>query len=234
MIAVTGATGGLGVEICLQLAQRGLQPVLLCRNEQKAQALMRRITEQFPDCTPLWVPLDLQSDASVQQAAAQLLRLPLTGLIHNAGVYGGDAEGMMRVNCDAPLALTGALLPLLEKGGVQVVLVTSLATRMAREHSRLAMRVYGHTKRRALQAMRALCARHGIPLSLAHPGITPTGITGHYPRALRALIHYPMKWIFSPPRKAARCIVEALLHPVSDGIVAPAILGIWGKPRARR
>ena len=85
---VTGANGGLGLEVARELARRGARVVMAARDQAKAAAAEASIRAQVPDALLELRPLDLASQASVGEAAAAILadhsRVDLRG--NNAGV----------------------------------------------------------------------------------------------------------------------------------------------------
>src|SRR5579862_1254068 len=70
---VTGANGGLGLETARQLAAKGAHVVMAARNQEKAAAAVEDIRASVPDATLELVALDLAAQASVRDAAGQIL-----------------------------------------------------------------------------------------------------------------------------------------------------------------
>ena len=73
LAVVTGATGGLGYETALGLAQAGAEVVLAGRNEAKGAEAVRRILATAPRANIRFELLDLASLASVAAFAERLL-----------------------------------------------------------------------------------------------------------------------------------------------------------------
>ena len=90
LAVVTGANGGLGLETARELARNGAHVVMAVRNQQKAQEAVQNIRASVPEATLELVPLDLSSQASVREAAEQILREHerVDLLFNNAGVMG--------------------------------------------------------------------------------------------------------------------------------------------------
>ncbi len=250
-VAVTGATGGLGVALCCHLARLGAQLVLLCRSEQKAQALMEDLHRAFPGLSVSFVPLDLEDIASVEAAAKHLAAAPPNILFHNAGAYAISrrttslgVDNVFQINCLASYLLTERLLAPMAAVGGRVVAVGSIAHRYSATDPadpefltrRSAAKVYGNAKRHLMLALYERFADvKGVTLSVVHPGITPTNITAHYPAWLYRLIKYPMRALFMPPRRAALCLLRGAFAPCGYGEwIGPRLCGIWGLPRKRR
>lgn len=248
-VAVTGSTGGLGQALCRHYARLGARLILLNRSAARTEAQIAALRAEFPDLpTPAFIKADLLDPASLGTAADALAALPLDILVHNAGLYAaprvpfaGGYDNIFAVNFLSPYYLTRRVLPTLRARGGHVALVSSIAggrihTKAedpAYEKCRRAAAVYGNAKRHLLIALAELLAGEGgVTLGVGHPGITPTGITSHYPRAISALIKWPMRLVFAPPEAAARSVVEATLTPTAAGEwYGPRAFGIWGKPR---
>lgn len=135
---VTGATGGLGLEVAAAMVQAGHEVVLTGRNPAKGQAALARIAASKPAGKVSFVALDMASLASVRAFAAQQTE-PLGLLVNNAGVMAPDtrqvtADGFelqMGTNYFGHYALTALMLPRLIDGRARVVQVSSLAHRSA-------------------------------------------------------------------------------------------------------
>lgn len=250
-VVVTGATGGLGVELCSRLAAMNASLVLLNRNPQKAKELEERLKSQFPSVMIQHITADMADIASVKAAAEQLQQRPVDVLIHNAGAYGipqnrcdTGFDNLFQINFVSPYYLTRALLPKLQERGGRVVAVGSIAHNYSRADFERVDRAdtpsceirYGNAKRFLMFSLYELFRNEKqVSLSVVHPGITLTNITAHYPKWLFALIKYPMKVIFMSPRKA----VDSLVRGVFDTCdyhewIGPRLFDIWGSPHKRR
>ena len=74
-----------------------------------------------------------------------------------------------------------------------------------------------------------------VTLSIAHPGITFTNITAHYPKLIFAVIKHPMKIIFMKPKKAALSILKGVFTPtLYHTWIGPRIFNIWGLPKLQK
>jgi NAD(P)-dependent dehydrogenase (short-subunit alcohol dehydrogenase family) len=133
VIVITGASRGIGLEICRQLAARDARVVLTARNARDGGKAAEKLSVLFH-------PLDVTDDAS-----AAALRDFLANefghcdvLINNAGIIADGDDSILTVspaavqdtlatNTVAPLRITQALLPLLRqsKRGARVINVSS-------------------------------------------------------------------------------------------------------------
>lgn len=119
---VTGASRGLGLEVCRQLAQQGRHVLLTARDVTKAERAASSLEGSVEAAE-----LDVTSGDSIGAFAKRLG--PIDVLVNNAGVsLSGFDERVVRdtlaVNFFGPLHLTQALLPLVQDGG-SVVMVSS-------------------------------------------------------------------------------------------------------------
>jgi NAD(P)-dependent dehydrogenase (short-subunit alcohol dehydrogenase family) len=138
VIAITGATGGMGRAISLAAAREGAQLILIGRNTLKLQGLRAEI-EQFAPDAALMVPLDLEKAIAndYDRIAAAVLDHygRLDGLVHCAGLLGTLTPiehydvptwcKLMHVNVTAAFALTQVLMPALRKSADASVIFTS-------------------------------------------------------------------------------------------------------------
>ncbi len=204
LAVVTGATGGLGYETALVLAQKGAQVVLAGRSDAKGQDALARIAAAAPEARVSFEKLDLGSLASVAAFAGRLAgRGALDLLINNAGVMAlptrqTTADGFemqLGTNYLGHFALTARLLPLLRAGKqARVVMLSSLAHRQGRihlddlqfEHGYVPWRVYAQSKLAMLMFAFELQRRSdragwGLLSDAAHPGWSRTELMANGP-----------------------------------------------------
>jgi NAD(P)-dependent dehydrogenase (short-subunit alcohol dehydrogenase family) len=195
---VTGANGGLGLETARELARKRAQVVMAVRNQQKAEEAVADIRASVPDASLQLVSLDLGSQASVREAAAQILREHerIDLLVNNAGVMGiperktvDGFEMQFGVDHLGHWTLTALMLPALARtADARIVTVTSTAHHMGRavnpenphlEGSYRPWRAYGQAKLAnfhfGLGLQRVLAQAGASATSLiAHPGLSNT------------------------------------------------------------
>lgn len=138
MALITGATGGIGSELCRRFARDQINLVLVARNQQKLQQLSEQLQSEFAIKTNTIV-----QDLAIPNAAQELYQklqeqgLQIDFLINNAGVgyYGkfsdSDFEAitnMLNLNIMALVQLTRLLLPeMMQQGSGRILNVASLA-----------------------------------------------------------------------------------------------------------
>ena len=129
---ITGPTSGIGRATALEVAKHG-QIVLVGRSREKLNQLQREIESKGHHAVT--VVCDLSDMGSVWRAAAEIiaLRLPIVGLINNAGIMqmrqtknalGWDMSFV--TNHLGPFALTEALAPSLPIGANVVFVVSAV------------------------------------------------------------------------------------------------------------
>eukprot|EP00250_Pteridium_aquilinum_P004762 c14964_g1_i1 orf=211-1140(+) len=89
MVVVTGGNKGIGLEVCKQMAEKGLTVVLTARDEKRGQDAVEALLKQGLHNIQFH-PLDVQDDKSIASFASWLLRehKGLDILINNAGISG--------------------------------------------------------------------------------------------------------------------------------------------------
>jgi len=250
-VAITGATGGLGGAICRHLLSLGANLILLDRNKQKSDALKAALSQEYPTAMIDQILLDLSDMASVRAACAALQTREFDVLIHNAGAYSiprricdTGYDNVFQINFVSPYYMTCALLPKLRACGGRVVAVGSIAHNYSVANAadvdfhtrKKASLVYGNAKRYLMYGLHELFKHEtGASLAIAHPGITFTNITSHYPPLIFAVIKHPMKVIFMKPKKAALSIVKGVFE-ASDyrTWIGPRLFDVWGRPSVKR
>jgi NAD(P)-dependent dehydrogenase (short-subunit alcohol dehydrogenase family) len=130
---VTGATSGLGYVTARELARRGAEVVLACRDAGRGEAAVAALRQEMPGARLAMQCLDLASLASIRAFAQQWEAGPVDLLVNNAGValvpkaHTVDGfEAHFGVNHLGTFALTGLMLPhLLAARSPRVVTVSS-------------------------------------------------------------------------------------------------------------
>ena len=125
---VTGASRGLGAEVCRRLAEQGLR-VLATSRAPSGEKLVQQLAGAGHDAE--YHPLDVTNAASVEKLANELASAAtrLDVLVNNAGVALNGfnatvARDTLETNFFGVLRVTDALLPLIPSGGC-IVMVSS-------------------------------------------------------------------------------------------------------------
>ena len=162
---ITGANRGIGLEMTRQLAARGDEVIVACRQSGPAlDALGVEVLEG----------IDVTSDDSVASLAGKLAGRRIDRLVNNAGILERNALGELdfesverqfRVNSVAPLRVTAALRGALQEGS-KVFVITS---RMGSIDDNTSGGSYGYRMSKAAVNMAGF---------LLHPGWVATDMTG--------------------------------------------------------
>jgi NADP-dependent 3-hydroxy acid dehydrogenase YdfG len=188
VVAVTGASSGIGEATALACARAGAAVALAARRADRIQALAERIAGEGGRA--IAVPADVgdedQAHAFVERAHSELGRLDV--LVNNAGVMLlGPIENapteewrqMIHVNVFGVLYCTHSALPLMhEQGSGHIINISSVAGRVARAGSA----VYNLTKWGVgafSEALRQEAVEMGVRVTLVEPGAVATELAGH-------------------------------------------------------
>jgi NAD(P)-dependent dehydrogenase (short-subunit alcohol dehydrogenase family) len=202
---VTGANSGLGLQIALELARRGADVVLACRNVEKGENAAATIRAAAPGAQVGVGVLDLASLDSVRNFAKSYEdeHDGLDLLVNNAGVMAlprrlteDGFEMQFGTNHLGHFALTGLMMPaLLAAPGARVVTMSSGAHAMGRmrfddlqgERRYWRWAAYGQSKLSNLLfafelARRAALADLDLTSVAAHPGYAATNLQATGPQ----------------------------------------------------
>lgn len=247
-VAISGSTGGIGVELCDYLARLGANLIFLDRNEKKAAALNEGLKQKYGELKTNYIKLDLEDIDSVKNATESLKELKPDILILNAGAYSiprhkcsTGYDNVFQINFASPYYIVKELKPILEEKNGRVVAVGSIAHNYSqtdmedfdfRTRKRASL-VYGNAKRFLMFSLLSLYdGEKG--LSIVHPGITFTNITAHYPKLIFAVIKHPMKVIFMKPKIACLSILRGVFQDCKDNQwIGPRFFDVWGRPKKK-
>lgn len=192
-ILLTGATGGIGHSLALELSRRGAHLALLARDERRVDSIAYEARTNGIQAVPIRFDLarcDSYADIARETTAALG---GLDALVNNAGVsdFGAFANQrpeaiarLLAVNINAPLLLTRAVLPhFLQQHSGKIVNIGSILGSVAFPHfaaysaSKYALRGFSEALRRELHGS-------GVHVSYIAPRTTATALNGPAARAL--------------------------------------------------
>src|SRR3954447_1605688 len=224
VVAVTGASSGIGEATALACAEAGAAVSLAARRADRIEALAERIRSDGGTA------LAITTDVSDQEQAGAVVRRtreglgPLDGLVNNAGVMllgpipGAPTEEWRRMidaNVYGVLYCTHAALPGPPEGAGarDIINVSSVAGRVARAGSG----VYNLTKwgvNAFSEALRQEVTAQGVRVTIIEPGAVATELPGHNRPEVQQVMQQAFEGV--EPLEAddiARAIVYALASP---------------------
>ena len=133
LAVITGADGGMGMEITRAVATAGYKVIMACRDPEIAEEKRQLIMRETGNIALEIVPVNLASLSSTASFANELLQRGevITLLMNNAGtmetrrcITEDGLERTVSVNYVAPYLLTRKLLPLMGEGSRVVNMVS--------------------------------------------------------------------------------------------------------------
>jgi NADP-dependent 3-hydroxy acid dehydrogenase YdfG len=188
VVAITGASSGIGEATALACAKAGAKVALAARRADRIEELAGRIRADGGEAVAIETDVADEAGARAFVEGAREQLGGLHGLINNAGVMllgpveGADTEQwrrMIDVNCLGLLYCTHAALPLMrEQGAGHIVNVSSVAGRVAA----LGSAVYNMTKWGVVgfsEGLRQEALHANIRVTIIEPGYVETELQGH-------------------------------------------------------
>ena len=218
-MVVTGAVGGIGVEVCRGLRAAGLEPFIADVDAVGAEALADELA-----CG--WFALDVTSAQSWAAMRQELIEshAVVTGLVANAGLAGGGQltgfdpdryRAMFAVNVDGVVnGLAAFLSDLVALPEASVVVTASLAGLTGTPFDP----IYAMTKHALIGLVRSVApglAEQGVRVQAVCPGIVDTALLGLAKSALDT-VDYPLL----RPREVAEVLVDCVRGLRTDTVVA--------------
>ena len=243
LVVITGATAGIGKVAAIELAKRGAELALVCRNPTKAAGVVAEITQAVPDAQVRVFRADLSELAQVRAVGAELVaeldRIDV--LVNNAGLAARRAEAtvegfddMLAANYLGPFLLTHLVLDLVRAAAPsRVVIVGSEAHRMAGAFDPetfenmgeyagpvAAQIAYGRTKLLDLLLSDELARRlagTGVTVNSLCPGGVATDMmdVGPLGAVTRVLARTPL---MNTPEQGAQMTIRLATDPSLDGV----------------
>jgi short-subunit dehydrogenase len=188
VIAITGASDGIGAELARQAAGKGVWLALAARNLDKLEAVAEACRARGAEAIAVRCDVAVEDDCRrfIEETLRKYSSLDI--LVNNAGVSGHARfdevtdfawyEAMMRVNYLGSLYCTRYALPHLKKRCGQLVAISSLAGKVGIP----GRTAYSPTKAaQALffEALRPEAKEGGVDITVVYPGVVATDIRLH-------------------------------------------------------
>ena len=188
VIAITGASEGIGAALARRVAGKNVWLALAARNLEKLEAVAAECRARGAEAIAVRCDVAAEVDCRhfIEEAARKFSSLDI--LVNNAGVSGharfeevsdfGWYEDMMRVNYMGSLYCTRYALPHLRKCRGQIVAISSLAGKVGIP----GRTAYSPTKAaQALffEALRLELQESGVDITIVYPGVVATDIRLH-------------------------------------------------------
>lgn len=224
VILITGASGGLGAHLAMDVAKKGATPILTARREEQLKVVQDTILKETNRMAPYYM-LDVSDPDSVDKVVSQILQehQHVHILVNNAG-YGifeefveapwKNIEGMFSTNVLGLMACTRAVLPhMLQKGSGHIINIASQAGKISTPKSS----VYAATKHAVLgfsNGLRLEVAHKGVDVTTINPGPIATDFftladqSGNYVKNVQKLM--------LQPSRVSEKIVKAMERPVRE------------------
>lgn len=234
VVAITGASSGIGRATALLLAARGARVVLGARRQDQLDAIVSEITAQGGEALAVAIDIKKREDLVRFVDAACEKYGKLDVLVSNAGIAPTslldelrveDWEEMIDVNVKGLLYGIAAALPVFREQGFGHF-VNTLSTAGLKIVPTMA--VYAGSKNAARAITEGLRQEAGAKLRVTaiSPGFVQTGLASSMTNAEAAnTTNQLMKEIGIPPEAIARCIAFAIEQPadvdVGEIVVRP-------------
>jgi clavulanate-9-aldehyde reducatase len=188
VVAITGASSGIGEATALACVEAGAKVALAARRTDRIEALAQRIRDGGGEAVAIATDVADEAGARAFIEGAREQLGGLHGLVNNAGVMllgpveGADTDQwrtMVDVNCLGLLYCTHAALPIMrEEGAGHIVNVSSVAGRVAS----LGSAVYNLTKWGVVgfsEGLRQEALHANVRVTIIEPGFVETELQGH-------------------------------------------------------
>ena len=227
-VLITGATSGVGKALAVKIAARKAKLILLCRDENKANAARNEIIRNTGNEDIHIILGDLSSMKSVRTAAENVLKsFPgLYLLINNAAtsvqkreLSADGYELTFATNYLGPFLLTNLLLDLIKNSAPsRIINVASEAhekidfDNMMSEKNHNGFRAYKYSKMANIMFTYELARRlenTGVTVNAVHPGVVRTSIYRHIKGIGKIMIGMMWPFFISPGKSAERIMPVA-------------------------
>ena len=188
VIAITGASEGIGAELARQFAGKAVWLALAARNLEKLEKVADECRALGAEAIAVRCDVSEEEDCRnfIEMTARKYSSLDI--LVNNAGVSGHARleevtdfswyEAMMRVNYMGSLYCTRHALPHLRKSRGLIVAISSLAGKVG-VPGRTAYSPTKAAQAMFFEALRLELQDSGVDVTIVYPGVVATGIRIH-------------------------------------------------------
>jgi NAD(P)-dependent dehydrogenase (short-subunit alcohol dehydrogenase family) len=235
---VTGASAGIGLEACVEMARMGAEVVMVARDPRRGEAALDDVRRRSGSDRVTLLLCDLASQESIRGlAAAYRAGHPrLHVLVNNAGSVSAERretidgiEQTFAVNHLAPFLLTRLLLDVIEASApARIVNVASVGhyrgtldfDDLGYKRGYWIMRAYARSKLANVIFTRDLARRLSgkqVTVNSLHPGAVATKIWSDAPKWAGPLLTVAKKMFMISPEEGAARILYLTTSPEVEG-----------------
>lgn len=241
VVAITGASKGIGAELARQLAAKGAKLVLAARNAAELEAVAEQCRKLGAAVVTVRADVAVEHDCQAIIAGAVLAFGRLDTLVNNAGATMwarfeeiedvSVLERIMRVNYMGAVHCTRHALPYLRESRGRIVGISSLAGRTG-VPTRTGYAASKHAMTGFFDSLRIELAGSGVSVTMIYPGFVATGIrenaTG--PDGKPIMVSPVQEGAVMKVEDCVRRIVRAIERRERDVVMtARGKLGLWLK-----
>lgn len=238
-VMITGGGAGIGLATAVELARRGADLIIVCRNAARGEETVDAVKTASGSDSVEYAAADLSRLADIRSLAAGFLasERPLHVLVNNAGVVNltrrltaDGIEEVFAVNHLAPFLLTHLLLDRMrESAPARIVTVASEAHKFVRgiNFDDLGFETgYGWTKSYGQSKLANILFTYGLAERLAgsgvtanclHPGAVATRLGTNNGWGARGLIAL-LRPFFKTPERGAQTSIYLATSAAVDGV----------------
>jgi short-subunit dehydrogenase len=185
VVAITGASKGIGAELARQLATKGARLVLAARSEKELEGVAEECRKLGANVVTIKADVAVERDCQALIAGATLAFGRLDTLVNNAGATMwarfediqdmSILERIMQVNYMGAVYCTHYALPHLKQSKGRIVGISSLAGRVG-VPTRTGYSAAKHAMAGFFDSLRIELDDSGVTVTMIYPGFVATGI----------------------------------------------------------